>query len=79
QLMEKMNMEIERIKSDEFFLKHRRRKIRYDIMKTVEHRLKNKLRKDILSDERLTGYIDDIFNGQGNPYDLARRLIDDLK
>ena len=79
QLMEKINIEIERIKSDEFYLKHRRRKIRYDIMKTVEHRLKNKLRKDVLSDERLSGYIDDILNGRGNPYDLARRLIDDLK
>jgi len=78
ELMEKINLEIKRMKSDEFFTKHRRKKIRYDIMKTVEHRLKNKLRKDILSEEKLSGYIEDILSGQGNPYDLARRLIDDF-
>jgi LAO/AO transport system kinase len=78
-LMEVINSEMVRIRSEDFSLKHRRRKIRYDIMKTIEHRLKNKLRKDILSDERLSGYIEEIFEGRGNPYDLARRLIDDLK
>jgi len=78
-LMEVISKEMVRIKSGDFALKHRRRKIRYDIMKTVEHRLKNRLRKDILSDERLSGYIEEIFEGRGNPYDLARRLIDDLK
>lgn len=79
ELLARITTEIERIKSDEFYQKHRKRKIRYDIIKTMEHRLMNNLRKDLLSDERLSGYIDDIFNGRGNPYDLARRLIDEIK
>jgi LAO/AO transport system kinase len=79
ELMGLIEKEIVRIKSGEFCLKHRKRKIRYDIIKTIEHRLMNNLRKDLLSDERLAGYIEEIFNGRGNPYDLARRLIDEIK
>lgn len=78
-LMEKIEIEWERLKTGDNFPKHRKRKIRYDIMKTVEHRLKTKLRKDILSEENLSLYIEEIFNGRGNPYDLARRLVDGLK
>ena len=78
-LMEKINSEFDRLKTGDNFQKHRKRKIRYDIMKTVEHKLETKLGKDILSDKNLSSYIDDIFNGRGNPYDLARRLIDGLK
>ncbi len=79
QLMEKIESEWKWLKTGDNFPKHRRRKIRYDIMKTVEHRLKTKLRKDILSEENLSSYIEDIFNGRGNPYDLARRLVDGQK
>ncbi len=79
ELLERIDKEHEYLKTGDNYVSHRKKKIRYDIMKTVEHRLKARLAKEILSERRLSDYIDSIYAGQGNPYDLARNLVDDLK
>jgi LAO/AO transport system kinase len=78
-LLEKIDAEWEALKTGENYEKHRKRKIRYDIMKTVENRFKDLLRENILPDDKLAKYVDEIFDGRGNPYDLARRIMDELK
>jgi LAO/AO transport system kinase len=79
QLLEKIDAEWEVLKTGDNYEKHRKRKIRYDIMKTVENRFKDLVRENILPDDRLAKYVDEIFDGRGNPYDLARRIMDELK
>jgi LAO/AO transport system kinase len=78
-LLEKIDAEWEALKTGDNYEKHRKRKIRYDIMKTVENRFKDLMRENILPDDKLAKYVDEIFDGRGNPYDLARRIMDDLK
>jgi LAO/AO transport system kinase len=79
ELYDKINAETEKMKSGENFEKHRKRKIRYDIMKTIEHRFGDLLRTQILPDEKLKKYVDKIYDGEGNPYDLALSIVDSLK
>lgn len=79
ELLGRIDSEAERLKSGDNFEKHRKKMIRYDILKTVEHRFRNRLLDGILSSEKLDEFVGKIFAGQGNPYDLARELIDDLK
>jgi LAO/AO transport system kinase len=79
ELLGKIDSEAERLKSGDNFEKHRKKMIRYDILKTVEHRFRSRLLDEILSREKLDEFVEKIFAGQGNPYDIARELIDDLK
>jgi len=79
ELLGRIDSEAERLKSGDNFEKHRKKMIRYDILKTVEHRFRNRLLDEILSREKLDDFVEKIFAGQGNPYDLARELINDLK
>jgi hypothetical protein len=53
--------------------------IRYDILKTIEHRFRNRLMESLLPDKRLDEFVEEIYGGLGNPYDLAQKIIDDLK
>lgn len=78
-LLEKIDIETENIKAGDNYEKHRKKKIRYDIMKTVEHRFKDILTEEILPRDKLDGYVDKIYGGQGNPYDLARSIMENLK
>ncbi len=78
-LLEKIDIETENIKAGDNYEKHRKKKIRYDIMKTVEHRFKDILTEEILPRDKLDSYVDKIYGGQGNPYDLARSIMDNLK
>jgi LAO/AO transport system kinase len=78
QLLAKIDAEYERLKTGESFEKHRKKTIRYDILKTIEHRFKTRLRDEILPDDRLEAFVDDVYEGKGNPYDIAQRLIDSL-
>jgi LAO/AO transport system kinase len=79
ELLTKIDAEYERLKTGDNFEKHRRKMIRYDIIKTLEHRFRNRLMDDILGDTKLEEYVDRIYAGQGNPYDLARKIIDNFK
>ncbi len=79
ELLAKIDDEFERLKTGDNFMHHRKKMIRYDILKTIEHRFRNRLSEKILPDAKLDGYVEDIFAGRGNPYDLAERLIDNLK
>jgi LAO/AO transport system kinase len=79
ELLLKIDSEYERLKAGDNFQKHRRKMIRYDILKTIEHRFRNRLTDEILPDALLEEYIDRIYAGEGNPYDLARKLVDNLK
>jgi LAO/AO transport system kinase len=79
ELMAKIDSEYERLKTGDNFQKHRKKTIRYDILKTIEDRFKNRLNNEILPDYILEEHVEKIFAGLGNPYDLARKLVDDLK
>jgi len=79
ELLAKIDSEFERLKVGDNFEKHRKKMIRYDILKTVEHRLRNRLIEELLPARELDEYVERIFSGQGNPYDLAQKLIDGLK
>jgi LAO/AO transport system kinase len=79
ELLIKIDSEFERLKTGDNFLKHRKKMIRYDILKTIEHRFRNRLIDEILPEDKLNDNIDKIYAGDGNPYDLARKLIDNLK
>ncbi len=48
-------------------------------MKTVEHRFADLLKNKILPEDELTKHVEKIYQGQGNPYDLALRIMDSLK
>jgi LAO/AO transport system kinase len=79
QLLGKIDSEYERLKTGDNFQKHRKKMIRYDIIKTMEHRFKFRLMNEILPGDFLEQQIEKIYAGQGNPYELAQRIIDDLK
>lgn len=79
ELLAKIDFEFEHLKNGDYSEKHRKKMIRYDLLKTIEYKLKNRLIKEILPEEKLKEYIDDIYAGRGNPYDLAQNLIDKIK
>ncbi|OGC89492.1 MAG: hypothetical protein A2W25_16730 [candidate division Zixibacteria bacterium RBG_16_53_22] len=79
ELLSKIDQEYEHMKTGDNFLKHRKKMIRYDILKTIEHRFRIRLINEILPHNILERQVERIFAGQGNPYDLAQKLIDDLK
>jgi len=79
ELYAKIKSEYDVLNSTENHEKHRKRKIRYDIIKTVENRFRQSLTDTILPDEKLRQYVDKIYDGQGNPYDLALSIVDSLK
>jgi LAO/AO transport system kinase len=79
ELLAKIDSEYERLKGGDNFRDHRKKTIRYDIIKTIEHRFRNRLINDILPRDILEQHVERIFAGKGNPYDLARKLIDGLK
>ena len=79
ELLTKIDSEYERLKVGDNFKKHRKKMIRYDIIKTIEHRFKSRLLDEILPTEKLDQFVDKIYAGQGNPYDLAQKIIDNLK
>jgi len=79
ELLSKIDNECERLKTGDNFQKHRKKMIRYDILKTIEHRFKIRLINEILPEDILNGHVEEISSGKGNPYDLASRLIDNLK
>jgi LAO/AO transport system kinase len=79
ELLAKIDFEFEHLKNGDYSEKHRKKMIRYDLLKTIEYKLRNRLLKDILPEEKLSEYIEDIFAGRGNPYDLAQKLIDEMK
>lgn len=79
ELLSKIDSEYEHLKSGDNFQKHRMKTIRYDILKTIEHRFKKRLIDEILPDNLLDDYVNRIYCGQGNPYDLAQRIVDNLK
>jgi LAO/AO transport system kinase len=78
ELLARIDQEYERMKTGDNFMKHRKKTIRYDILKTIEHRFKIRLINEILPHNILERHVERIFAGQGNPYDLAQTLIDDL-
>ncbi len=78
-LLAKIDSEYERLKTGDNFQIHRKKMIRYDIIKTLEHRFKSRLLDEILPNQKLDEIVDKIYAGQGNPYDLAQNLIDNLK
>ncbi len=79
ELYAKISVEADKMKSGENFEKHRKKKIRYDILKTIEHRFGDLLKTEILPEKKLVAYVDKIYKGEGNPYDLALRIMDNLK
>jgi LAO/AO transport system kinase len=79
ELLVKIDAEYERLKAGDNFEKHRKKMIRYDIMKTMEHRFKNRLINELLPSDILEKHVEEIYAGHGNPYDLAGKLIDKLK
>jgi LAO/AO transport system kinase len=79
ELLAGIDRENERMKTGDNFTIHRKKTIRYDILKTIEHRFKNHLLNEILPNDILDSHIEKIFAGRGNPYDLAQKLIDDLR
>ena len=78
-LLAKIDVEFARLKNGDYSEKHRKKMIRYDLLKTIEYKLKSRLINNILPEERLNQYIEDIYAGRGNPYDLAQKLIDNIK
>jgi LAO/AO transport system kinase len=79
ELLQKIDSEYEKLKSGDNFQKHRKKTIRFDILKTIEHRFKRRLLDEILPENRLDEYVDRIYSGNGNPYDLAQSIVDNLK
>ncbi len=79
QLLEKIDSECAAIKTGDNFRKHRIKKIRYDLMKTFEYRFRKRLADELLEPKAMESYIEKIFAGNSNPYDLAREIIDNLK
>ncbi|HBZ01927.1 MAG TPA: methylmalonyl Co-A mutase-associated GTPase MeaB [candidate division Zixibacteria bacterium] len=79
ELLTKIDAEYERLKVGDNFKQHRKKMIRYDIIKTIEHRFKSRLLDEILPNEKLDQFVEKIYAGQGNPYDLAQKIIDNLK
>jgi len=79
ELLLKIDSEYENLKSGDNFQKHRMKTIRYDILKTIEHRFKKRLIDEILPNNLLDEYVNKIYYGQGNPYDLAQSVVDNLK
>ncbi len=79
ELLGGIDREYERLKAGDNFQKHRKKTIRYDILKTIEHRFKIRLINEILPSDILDRHVEDIYAGRGNPYDLAQKLIDGLK
>jgi LAO/AO transport system kinase len=79
ELLTKIDSEFQRLKAGDNFEKHRMKMIRYDIIKTIEHRFRNNLMNEILPDNLLDEHVKRIYSGQGNPYELARKLIDNLR
>jgi LAO/AO transport system kinase len=79
ELLTKIDTEYERLKVGDNFQNHRKKMIRYDIIKTIEHRFKSRLLDEILPSEKLDQFVEKIYAGQGNPYDLAQMIIDNLK
>ena len=79
ELLAKIDFEFEHLKNGDYSEKHRKKMIRYDLLKTIEYKFKNRLLRDILPEEKLKEYIEDIYAGRGNPYDLAQNLIDKIK
>jgi LAO/AO transport system kinase len=79
ELLAKIDAECELLKTGDNFEKHRRKMIRYDIIKTLEHRFKNRLMDEILAGKKLDEYVDRIYADKGNPYDLAQKIIDNFK
>ncbi|MEE9554032.1 MAG: methylmalonyl Co-A mutase-associated GTPase MeaB [candidate division Zixibacteria bacterium] len=79
ELYVKIKAEADKMKSGDNYEKHRKRKIRYDIIKTIEHRFGDLLKTEILPEEKLGAHVDKIYKGEGNPYDLALRIMDSLK
>ncbi len=79
ELIANIDAEFEYLKSGDNFREHRQKMIRYDIMKTVEYKFKSRLIEEILPEEKLDKYAAEIYAGHGNPYDLAQRLINNLK
>jgi LAO/AO transport system kinase len=79
ELLQKIDSEYERLKTGDNFQKHRMKTIRYDILKTIEHRFKKRLLDEILPDSLLDEYVSKIYHGEGNPYDLAQKIVDNLK
>jgi LAO/AO transport system kinase len=78
-LLAKIDSEYERLKIGDSFKNHRKKMIRYDIIKTLEYRFKSRLLDEILPDKKLDEFVEKIYAGQGNPYELAQNLIDNLK
>ena len=78
ELLTKIDAEYERLKVGENFRHHRKKMIRYDIIKTIEYRFKRRLLDEILPPEKLEQFVEKIYAGQGNPYDLAQKIIDNL-
>ena len=78
-LYEKIKTETDLLKSGENYEKHRKRKIRYDIIKTIEHRFTDLLKTEILPEGKLRALVDRIYKGEGNPYDLALSILNSLK
>ncbi len=79
ELLAKIMNEYESLKTGDNFQKHRKKMIRYDIIKTLEHRFKSRLMVEILPGHKLDELVDGIYSGHGNPYDLAQKIIDNLK
>lgn len=79
ELYAKIKSEAETLKSGDNFEKHRKKKIRYDISKTIENRLREFMGEKIFPEEKINEYVDRIYRGEGNPYDLALTIVDSLK
>lgn len=79
ELYAKINSEAEVLKTGENLEKYRKKKIRYDIIKTVENRFRQLLSDEILPEEKLSEYVEQIYEGKGNPYDFALDIINRLK
>jgi len=78
-LYQKIKSEADILKSGDNFEAHRKKKIRYDIVKTIENRMRDFLKNDIIPEEKMGEYVDEIYKGEGNPYDLALSIVDSLK
>ena len=79
ELLLKIDSEFDKLKTGDNFQKHRMKTIRYDILKTIEHRFKRRLLEQLMPDSLLDKYVERIFMGDGNPYDLAQSIVDNLK